>query len=215
MININTKKYWDDRFAQNWEKRNGRVQTQRFAEAQIPYLDLPPDFNGTILDFGCGLGDAIPLYKKSFPKAKLIGVDISSIAINKCREKFGDIAEFICGSAKEIQFVDVIISSNVFEHLSDDTQVLKNICLKANIIYIIVPYREHPLSVEHVNTYDEYYFDELKPKWFKIFLSKGWTEYGVRLIKLIVLNGIRIIKGKKPKKRSKQIIFCFDGSKKH
>jgi cyclopropane fatty-acyl-phospholipid synthase-like methyltransferase len=83
MININTKKYWDNRFEQNWEKQNGRLQTQSFAESQMTLLELSSDFSGTILDFGCGLGDAMPVYKRSFPKAKLIGVDISSVGIKK------------------------------------------------------------------------------------------------------------------------------------
>ena len=73
MVNINTKQYWDNRFTHNWEKWNGRLQTRYFAEDQAPYLELPPNFDGIILDFGCGLGDAMPIYRKNFPKAKLIG----------------------------------------------------------------------------------------------------------------------------------------------
>ena len=91
MNNINTKAYWDNRFKADWEKKSGRSQTADFAKDQIPYFDISSDFDGSILDFGCGLGDAIPIYKKSYPNAKLYGVDISSVGIEKCKKiwKYG------------------------------------------------------------------------------------------------------------------------------
>ncbi len=209
MININTKKYWDNRFEQNWEKQNGRLQTQSFAESQMTLLELSSDFSGTILDFGCGLGDAMPVYKRSFPKAKLIGVDISSVGIKKCQEQYGDIADFICGSVEDIPFVDIIISSNVFEHLTSDEDIAKAIIQKTNKLYIIVPYQEMPLMIEHVNSYSEFSFSELNVSWFKIFHAPGWTESGYRLFKLYVRNLIRLLTGQDMKPRSRQIMFCL------
>ncbi|MDX8412753.1 MAG: hypothetical protein R8J85_01570 [Mariprofundales bacterium] len=74
--NINTKAYWDDRFSSgDWEEKRGRWQTESFAKGQIEHLKISSDFKGTILDFGCGLGDAMPIYRQSFPLAKLIGMD--------------------------------------------------------------------------------------------------------------------------------------------
>jgi cyclopropane fatty-acyl-phospholipid synthase-like methyltransferase len=115
--NINSKAYWDQRFASNdWEEKNGRMQTEKIAKGQIKHFSISNDFDGTIMDFGCGLGDAIPVYWLNFLKAKLMGIDISQIAIDKCNEKYGEMATFIQGDFKSAPEVDVIIASNVFEH---------------------------------------------------------------------------------------------------
>ena len=76
-MNINTKSYWDKRFVSgDWEQKQGRSQTRNFAISQIPKLSIDREFSGILLDFGCGLGDALPIYKKFYPKAKLMGIDI-------------------------------------------------------------------------------------------------------------------------------------------
>lgn len=213
--NINTKNYWDNRFKTgDWEAKFGRNQTRKFADSQIRYLEISKDFTGTILDFGCGLGDAFPVYKKAFPKAKLIGLDISEEAVKKCNERYGHLANFICGTHYDVPMVDIIISSNVFEHLSDDKEIAKDLLLKCNQLYIIVPYKEinqYNHKHEHVNFYDEFYFNNLTNLInYKIFISKGWGEAGIDLYYNIYLKNIaRLLLRRKIVKRWKQIMFRF------
>ena len=212
MKNINTKLYWDTRFSNgDWEQKRGRSQTRQFALSQIPYLEIPKRFSGTILDFGCGLGDAFPIYKDAFPNATLIGLDISEEAIKKCKESYGNFAEFICGTFIDVPKVDIIISSNVFEHLTDDISIAKHLIEKCGQLYIIVPYKEKltPGS-EHINSYDENYFLSLGQYEFKIFLSRGWSQFGINLIyHLYFKNIFRPFFGKPIILRSKQLIYIF------
>ena len=211
--NINTKKYWDERFEKNWERKNGRLQTRHFAESQIRYLKIKEDFSGSLLDFGCGLGDAIPIYKKNFPNAKLFGLDISESGIVKCREKYGHLAKFMTGSAESMPVVDIVIASNVLEHISNDVEIAKEILKKTKELYVIVPYKEIQLIDEHVNSYDEKYFESLKPISMAVFESKGWTEYGLRLLKLRILNLFNFFLGRGGRKKSMQIMYYFSESK--
>ena len=211
-MNINTKAYWEKRFSSgDWENKNGRKQTKDFALAQIRNFDLPNKFSGSILDFGCGLGDSFPIYKNAYPNAKLMGIDISISAIEKCKEKYGSFGTFISGTQEDVPMVDVIISSNVFEHLTDDIEIAKKLIEKCNKLFIIVPYKENILpGNEHVNTYDEFYFQEIGTYDYKIFVSKGWGEHGLTLIYEIYLKNIlRLLFGKPLVKRSKQIMFIF------
>ncbi|MCW5558497.1 MAG: hypothetical protein KIT22_11790, partial [Verrucomicrobiae bacterium] len=93
--NINTREYWDARFASgDWELKDGRSQTAGFARAQIPRFGIPDDFAGTLVDFGCGLGDSFPLYRRQFPRARLVGVEISESAVASCQSRYGGLAEF-------------------------------------------------------------------------------------------------------------------------
>lgn len=212
MKNINTKSYWDTRFSSgDWGKKSGRNQTRQFANSQIPFLDMPKGFSGTLLDFGCGLGDAIPIYKAAFPDAKLIGLDISKEAIKKCKEINGNLAEFICGNFTDVPTVDIIISSNVFEHLTDDISIAKHLLGKCRQLNIIVPYKEKIVhGGEHINSYNQNYFLDLGKYEFKIFLSRGWSQYGVNLIyHLYFKNIFRPFFSKPFVKRSKQIMFIF------
>jgi SAM-dependent methyltransferase len=180
--NINTKKYWDKRFADkdanSWKNKNGEYQTTDFAYAIAKRLRISKDFSGTILDFGCALGDAIPVYKKYYPKATFIGIDFSSIAIAQCREKFGNMATFICGDVNAVPNVDVIITSNVLEHLSDDKNIAKKLSGKCKDLYIAVPYNEKISGEsEHINSYNTKSFDNKDVTWggvkFQIYLCRG------------------------------------------
>lgn len=213
MININTKEYWEKRFSSgDWETKKGRTQTAGFAKSQIPYLKIPRDFNGTILDFGCGLGDAIPVYNCAYPEAKLLGVDISESAILQCQQKHGHIARFFSGDHSVVPHVDVIISSNTLEHLSDDRKIVSHLLERCKELYIVVPYRQVIVeNSEHVNSYDEHYFKGIGKYDCETFLCEGWSQYGRDLWYDVYFKNIfRPFFGKKIAYRMKQIMFHFN-----
>jgi SAM-dependent methyltransferase len=212
--NINTRRYWENRFASgDWELKRGRWQTESFAKGQVRHLGIGKEFEGTLLDFGCGLGDAIPIYRKHFPKAKLIGVDISQSAIDICKEMYGTEARFLQGDHNSVPQVDIIIASNVFEHLTDDRNVARHLLSKCNSLYIVVPYREWPLSsgFEHVNSYDTNYFQELGKYTYDIFPCVGWSAYGFKALwyGTYFKNIFRLLSGRPLCRRQMQIIFKF------
>lgn len=158
MKNINTKEYWDNRFSSGDWKSTGKQQTREYAKANVSNLTLGKEFNGTILDFGCALGDAIPIYHSAFPEARLIGVDISESAVEKCKNRYGQFADFKAATHFEIPEADVIIASHVMEHLTDDTSIVKEILNKCSDLFVFVPFQESPLYFEHVNCYDTEYY---------------------------------------------------------
>ena len=122
-MNINTKEYWEKRFSTgDWEFNKGRKQTIYFAKSYVKRLGIDKDFTGKILDFGCGLGDAIPIYKKNFPNAILFGMDISESAVCSAKKKYSSIAQFYVGSHEEVFNVDVIIASSSFWNIGDNRQ---------------------------------------------------------------------------------------------
>ena len=95
MGNINSKEYWEKRFRTgNWGKA-GSLQTMQYASYNIMHIDLNKNFSGTLLDFGCALGDSIPVYRNFLPNAKLLGIDISSSAIEQCKKRKGNIATIL------------------------------------------------------------------------------------------------------------------------
>lgn len=176
--NINTKEYWDDRFSSNnkksWRANAGENQTKLFAYEIVKRLKMDDDFDGTILDFGCALGDAIPIYKERYPKARFMGTDFSTAAIEICVRKFGDIATFMAKDADGIPAVDVIIMSNVLEHLPKHKEVVDTLLSKCKDLYIAVPYDEQePLHEEHVNSYDRHTFDYLNAE-NDVYLCRGY-----------------------------------------
>lgn len=211
--NVNSRNYWEGRFSTgDWEYNGGRAQTASFAAAQVRYFCFPKDFAGLIVDFGCGLGDAIPIYKKFFPSAKLLGLDLSESAIEQCKARYGHIASFVPGTYKDIPAAGIIVSSNVFEHLSDDVDIAKALLNKCRELYIIVPYREYPLHAEHLRTYDDDYFHALGEYKYITYPSRGWSEYGFSYIKLIIKNMFRRLAGIPLQARRMQIMFIFHGT---
>jgi hypothetical protein len=210
--NVNTQSYWNRRFSSgDWEAQKGRFQTENFARGQTRFIKLSSDFEGALLDFGCGLGDAIPIYRQNYPKATLMGIDISNAAIDICQEKYGSIAEFISGDFTCVPEVDAIIASNVFEHLENDQSIARHLLSKCRDLYIIVPHKEFPLSPEHVNSYDEESFKQIGKYDYKVFPCVGWSQYGFRDLwfQIHFKNLFRPFLGRPLSSRSNQILFHF------
>lgn len=168
--NVNTKDYWESRFfLKNWNK-SGKKQTYEYARANVTQMNIPHVFNGTILDFGCALGDAIPVYSVRFPSAKLYGMDISENAIIECKKRFGSLAQFRTGDIEKVTFTNVIIASHIMEHLSNDREIVKRLLSKCNDLFLFVPFMETPLYHEHVNYYNEIYYDKFNVVEKKMFV---------------------------------------------
>ncbi len=187
---INTKQYWEQRFINNWGKV-GRKQTHEYANANVKMMNLNIEFNGSILDFGCATGDSIPIYKKHFPNAKLYGVDIAKQAISVAIKNWGDIAEFYSLDYQNLpDKYNTIIASHVMEHLNEDKKIVIELLNKCNILYIFVPYKEKPLYKEHVNYYDENYYNNFEILDRKIFSVKFKQFISVKekIKRLISLN---------------------------
>lgn len=191
MQNINTKEYWENRFSKNW-KESGERQTTEYAKANVKCIPVNCDFEGTILDFGCAMGNAIPIYAQNFPKAKLIGFDISETAIKYCKKKYGTIADFYAGSIREIPLVNVIIASHVMEHITDDKAIIIELLKRCDDLFVFVPYKETPLYIEHVNYYSDSSYEELPMVEKKVFKVqyKAKVPYITFLKNLVTLKMI-------------------------
>ena len=210
--NVNTRNYWERRFSSgDWEAKRGSWQTQSFARGQIPFIHLKKDFKGTLLDFGCGLGDAMPVYKERYPKATLIGVDISQAAINICSERYGSFASFIQGDFSSVPRADVIITSNVLEHLDGDRKIASHLLSRSGHLYVITPYKENPLTSEHVRTYDEHYFKDVGDCSYKVFPCVGWSQFGMNDLwyQARIKNIARFFLRRRLIRRNMQILFHF------
>jgi 2-polyprenyl-3-methyl-5-hydroxy-6-metoxy-1,4-benzoquinol methylase len=82
----------------------------------------------SILDIGCSSGVLIQeLVQQGFRKDNIYGIDISSKAIDRCREN--GIKNAFVMDAQNVKLnkkFDIIIASDCLEHLKDDTKALKN-----------------------------------------------------------------------------------------
>lgn len=213
--NINSQKSWDFRFQSGeWEAIGGCNQTREFAKAQCRQFTIAHSFSGTFLDFGCGLGDAFPIYRRHLPMARLMGVDFSESAVEKCRERYGSFADFVCSDHHGCPTADVIVTSNVLEHLENDQEVARTILSKCRELYIVVPYREQYLIDEHLRAYDKRSFDALSPVRIKVFATKGWSQYGLRKRwwEFHFKNLLRPAFGKPHLRRRMQVLYHFRNS---
>ncbi len=152
---VTSPEYWDIRFFTDWENLNGREQTAFFAKLILDYLPehIKTDVatNSHLLcDMGCALGDALPFYANAFPNTSLVGVDISTEAINRAKRTYPEHAFEIKSIESNTNEYDVIFCSNVLALFSDPIQVVKQLLNKVNhYLLILVPFQVTDISAEN------------------------------------------------------------------
>ncbi len=101
----------------------------------IELIQFEKEDNLTVLDLGCGVGIYTINLLKMYPKTHMTGVDLSKKQIALARELarqhgVDDRVKFICGDAEEWttdQKYDLVICTEILEHLLDPQKALKNI----------------------------------------------------------------------------------------
>lgn len=171
--NPNTRQHSEFAFRQGavWDQNQGSRQTHLFAECFHKYVKVPVTGKFTMLDIGCALGDALPVWHQHYPQARLFGCDVAQSAIIRCRQKYSDIAEFFLAGFEDLNGTwDVIYCSNVLEHFEQHVEIAAALLAHCTVLYVMVPYLElrngKPLSPKegefHVATFSRHTFDVLR-----------------------------------------------------
>lgn len=211
--NINTSGFWDDVYADTEKIKWYHKQGTNYMMSIRPFLGLNEDYQGTLLDFGCGMGAGVTVLRKAFPNAKIIGVDHSPMGIKYCQKNYGDIADFLCAEAADVPKAEIMISSHVMEHLTDDKAIVKNLLKKCSKLYIAVPYQEDNLKQndEHLRSYDKKYYADIQGF---VEAQLAWPRKSAFHMCLRVMKNVKnfIIGRRRRNLLGKHIIFIFDGS---
>lgn len=211
-MRVNSREYWDDRFqSDDWRKKGVKSQTFNHAIRYLPHLSLKSDFNGTLCDFGRAVADAFSAYHRVFPLAHLVGVDLSFTAVLQAKQRYGRIADFICGDIPAVPQSDLIICSHTLEHLKKDAPAITEMLQRCRRLIVIVPYKEEPISKEHVRTYDEESLRVFDPR-RAVVTGAGWSFGPLRRAYLIDFKNIlRPLFSRPVIFKPKQIIFDMNG----
>jgi len=112
-----------------------------------------------IFDFGSGIGNSIPWFRKYFPKSKLICADISAKSLDISKKRFPGNEEYLKinegGIDMPDESVDVVFSTCVFHHIdhAEHSRWLSQLLriLKGNGLLIIFEHNpSNPLTVSTV-----------------------------------------------------------------
>lgn len=110
-----------------------------------------------ILDYGCGNGLFYPLLKSLFPKAKIYGADISSVALDQFKNKYLEIDNKISLiNNDKTDFpnncFDVVVSIEVMEHVVNLSKYLAEInrVLKKGGVFIWTTPCANKYSFEYI-----------------------------------------------------------------
>lgn len=181
---INSGKYWDTRFVENWESFDGPSQSRFFA--QIAIENLPPWlFNQLkskslkLADWGCAQGDGTNVWVNYIDVKQLTGVDFSSVAIEQAAECYPSIRftneNWLTKNEGQREFFDIVFSSNTLEHFHNPYDVLRELSKRAKkAVILALPYRE-------LDRIDEHFFSFL-PENVPIVLSNGFRLIWSRVV---------------------------------
>lgn len=162
-LQINSHLWWEQYFKDEWEAHGGRAQTRAFTEAAIAGL-APEDAywlsqpGRTLCDWGCAMGDGASTLSNQFPQAQVCGLDGAFNAIQAARLFFPELKFGTCWAEvlPEGDKFDALLCSNCLEHFEDPTTVAEQHLRHVRDLYfILVPYKENPLSQTHLVTWDE------------------------------------------------------------
>jgi ubiquinone/menaquinone biosynthesis C-methylase UbiE len=114
-----------------------------------------------ILDFGAGVGNSLPFWRRYFPKSVIVGADVSSRSLTLAMRRFPGVATLVAFDGDRLPFgdgsFDAAFAANVFHHI-DPNEHDKHL---RDLFRVLRPggrffFFEHnpfnPLTVHAVNT---------------------------------------------------------------
>lgn len=160
-----------DRFADEYESQHRQniaitgENPEFFAEYKISQLaTFVPDLAAVpakILDFGSGIGNSIPFFRKHLPNALLTCADASSRSIELSRKRFPGQERFVLVKGNEIPLdtnsFDVTFSACVFHHIAHEDHrhwlaEMLRVTRPGGLLVIFEHNPFNPLTVRAVNT---------------------------------------------------------------
>lgn len=158
--NLNTRKYWNkvylSEYTGNTYKEDHKMSSKNYCRG---YKDVFEKIIGkipeksSVLDVACGPGIFCRELKKKKKEVNITGIDFSDVVIkiNKEKDKNLGIKYIKCDIRKELSFslkkkFDVIVMSEIIEHLASPQKVFSNIMkyLKAGgLIFLACPYGDY------------------------------------------------------------------------
>lgn len=156
---INSRAYWDRRFSVDWDERGGPDQSRFFASIMLEWLSPGlrrevHEQGWSICDWGCAEGDGTAVLASAFPSSRVSGVDLAPAAIAKASERYPAIS-FRPNDAENLADAsDVVVTSNVLEHLDDPWGTLAKLApLARHAIVMLVPFLDTSGEPEHVHIF--------------------------------------------------------------
>jgi 2-polyprenyl-3-methyl-5-hydroxy-6-metoxy-1,4-benzoquinol methylase len=178
-FNLNTKGYWNNklsRFGHFWRDEHYRNILNLF----------PQDKAFSLLDIGCAIGNGCELLHEKFPRAKITGVDLSEVGIEKAKQNTKAVQYFVLNILKDPipEKYDYITIIETLEHF-DKPFVVVDKCLKhvKESIIISTPYSPHFSGRIRRRVEEHRYF----------FNEKTFANYNYRVVKITESKPERII----------------------
>jgi ubiquinone/menaquinone biosynthesis C-methylase UbiE len=134
------------------------VSRRELVDSLVRRLPIPPE--AVIVDVGCGTG-ATAVQLQNY--GRVIGVDISPLALAWSRKR--GLSNLLLAAAERLpiapETVDVIVATDILEHLDDDVAVLKEFhrtLKRGAYVVVTVPaysilWSEHDLALMHRRRY--------------------------------------------------------------
>ncbi|MFN0109385.1 MAG: class I SAM-dependent methyltransferase [Blastocatellia bacterium] len=158
---MGTQKWWDYQLAHYWEQNGGPSQTMYFMKGLIEHLPLPEKTylssnSLTILDCGCATGEGVALLGQAFPQCQVGGLDVARSAIETAQARYPQHEFWLTDNGEIPRQFDVVLTSNVLEHLDDPFAMARRQAASARLLYLVlVPFWEHPLMEGHLITFTD------------------------------------------------------------
>jgi ubiquinone/menaquinone biosynthesis C-methylase UbiE len=117
--------------------------------------------NTAILDFGAGVGNSVPFFRRHFPTARLTCLDVSSRSLALAERRFADAAEYRRFDGSTIPFeeasFDIVFAACVFHHIDHSGHVrllgeFHRVLKPGGAAFIFEHNPLNPLTVRAVNT---------------------------------------------------------------
>lgn len=147
-------KAWDTQ----WDDMKQYGPFSRHIRRIIKHMIQPLDFT-TVLDVGCGQGSFLQELQAEFPNIEPYGIDISPSAVELAKKRVAGGRFCVLDITESVfhQKCDLVVCSEVLEHIPDDVTALQNLRKMTNkFLLVSTPQgrmRQFEKQVGHVRNY--------------------------------------------------------------